>query len=270
MDVETGRVIGHPVKRHWYAGHAVAAGPATVQDTEVQDVIAQVFGDDELTDLGGGSGLNLLSPSRRRVLRVHKPYVGRRRLTAERRLRGWLADQGLLVARPVDQPILRCGPRWAEVEEFVPTTGESLTPPALSAAIGTLHRSLRQYSSELPRPMDATFASPGTLLRWHRINRRDGYSAADGELADLLRRLNRLRIPVKSLPHQMIHGDTHRDNVRMAADGGPVYFDFGAATTGPGTFDLSYALAHLVTAGMCDLDRTTELVGAYQDAVHSP
>lgn len=56
----------------------------------------------------------------------------------------------------------------------------------------------------------------------------------------------------------------------MAADGGPVYFDFGAATTGPGTFDLSYALAHLVTAGMCDLDRTTELVGAYQDAVHSP
>lgn len=79
MDVETGRVIGHPVKRHWYAGHAVAAGPATVQDTEVQDVIAQVFGDDELTDLGGGSGLNLLSPSGRDLTGIRSRFSRRSR-----------------------------------------------------------------------------------------------------------------------------------------------------------------------------------------------
>ncbi|MGI8415441.1 MAG: phosphotransferase enzyme family protein [Nakamurella sp.] len=270
MDVDTDRVIGHPVKRHWYASRDLAPGPATVRDTTVQDVIAQVFTDDELTDLGGGNGLNLLSPRSRQVLRVHKPYVSRCRLIGERRLRGWLADQGLLVARPVDQPMLRCGPRWAEVEEFVPTTGESLTSPTLFAAIGALHRSLKRYSCELPRPMDATFASPGTLLRWHQTNLRDGYSEADGELTGLLRRLNRQWVPVTSLPRQLIHGDTHRDNIRMAADGRPVYFDFGAATTGPRVFDLSYALAHLVTTGGYDLDRSTGLVEAYQDAAHSP
>ncbi|MDQ2845347.1 MAG: hypothetical protein M3Y77_03130, partial [Actinomycetota bacterium] len=88
-------MIGHPVKRHWYASHDVALSRATVQGTAVQDVIAQAFGDDELSDLGGGNGLNLLSPSRRQLLRVHKPYVSRRRLIGERRLRRWLADRGL-------------------------------------------------------------------------------------------------------------------------------------------------------------------------------
>jgi hypothetical protein len=60
------------------------------------------------------------------VLRVHQPFVSRRRLLAAQDVRRRLADLGLVVPVPLhwrNSTVFRCGYRWAELVAPRPAAG---------------------------------------------------------------------------------------------------------------------------------------------------
>jgi len=238
----------------------------------------------QATDLGGAMSLNVLLDAEGLVLRVHQPFVSRRRLLALQRLRQRLAEAGLLVAEPVawqGAPLLRCGKRWAELERHVP---HQRLPPTwetyrwLFTAMGTLHRALRSADVSVPRPLVATYAPPRSLRRWLPITEAAVHSdpeAAQG--ARLLRAsveaLQRQWISATALPVQLIHGDISPRNVGQSTDGRPIYLDFGFCAQRPRIHDLAYALAVMLLAlGAAQAPQAfawahlPELVAAYEAA----
>src|SRR3954465_9881952 len=99
-------------------------GPrASPDDPAVSALIDRVAGRAGWTDIGGGFNLNLrVDAEPPVVLRVHRPWVRRRRVAGLRRLRERLQRTQLRVARPIPISgcdLLRGADRWAELEEFV-------------------------------------------------------------------------------------------------------------------------------------------------------
>src|SRR5499425_927951 len=99
-------------------------GPrASPDDPAVSALIARVARGAGWADVGGGFNLNVrIDTEPPIVLRVHRPWVRRGRVTGLRRLRDRLQWTQVRVARPIQtsgSDVLRVADRWAEIEEFI-------------------------------------------------------------------------------------------------------------------------------------------------------
>jgi Ser/Thr protein kinase RdoA (MazF antagonist) len=140
----------------------------------------------------------------------------------------------------------------------------------------------------VPRPVGATFATPGSLRRWLPITetavRHDLEATSIAQLLrELVTRLRRQWVPAAQLPVQLTHGDVRLGNVcrpqREAAvhtgdpKEGTVYFDFGFAAVRPRVHDLAHSLAFMVWALDCleaperfPWQNVPRLIEAYEEA----
>jgi Ser/Thr protein kinase RdoA (MazF antagonist) len=253
-----------------------------VSHPEVQRLAGSISPESRVADLGGVMSLNVLLDAAGLVLRVHQPFVSRRRVLALRAVRSGLSHLGLLVPSPVRwqaADVFRCSGRWAEVETYVPHQ----RPPAtlegyawLFGALGALHKALRRLSVRVPRPLVATYAPPSSLRRWMRVTEaavRDSPEAASlaHQLGELLPPLRRRWVPQTELPAQLVHGDGSLSNICRISDGRTAYLDFGFLARRPRVHDLAYALAFMLLAlgGPEAMDTfpwhwVPRLVGAYE------
>lgn len=224
-------------------------GRLPVDDPDVRRLAEAVAPGSRVTDLGGTMSLNLRLEPADLVLRVHQPFVTRRRMDAVQEVRRRLGAGGLLVPAPL--AVLRCRNRWAEVEPYIPNERRTPTPEAhtwLFRAMGALHRSLSAVHVEVPRPLVATFGPPGSLQRWLPVTA--AAVRGDRELSEivgwvraLVDRLRARWVPAERLPVHLIHGDARLSNVRRTPDGRTAYLDFGFCARRPRIHDLAYTLA---------------------------
>jgi Ser/Thr protein kinase RdoA (MazF antagonist) len=180
-----------------------------------------------------------------------------KRLTAQQEVRLCLARLGLTVPMPLawrGSTLLRCGGRWAELEEYIPHEMPAPTIDSylwLYRAMGELHRALDATDVRVPRPYFATYGPPRTLLRWLPVTeaavRDDPEAAASARhLRRLIGRLRRRWVPAAELPVRLVHGDVKLRNVARGADGGTVYLDFGFMAHRPRIHELGYSLARML------------------------
>ncbi|MGH2343803.1 MAG: phosphotransferase, partial [Chloroflexota bacterium] len=218
----------------WWTDDPVNPGRAALSNPAVRQLIAEIDPDCRAGDLGGTMSLNVRIEPTGLVLRVHQPFVSRQRLRALQAVRINLALQGLVVPVPVNHrgsTIFRCGDRWAELEPYI--SHERLDPAPASyswmfGAMGRLHRALAACDLTVPRPLVATYASPGSLQRWLRVTESAVQGDAEaGDIVqwtrDLLNRLSRQWVPAARLPTRLVHGDVRLSNVCRSPDGGTVY-----------------------------------------------
>ncbi|HEV2122780.1 MAG TPA: hypothetical protein VGW38_08405 [Chloroflexota bacterium] len=249
----------HPRLRWRWTDDPADPGRRLLHHPDVQRLAAEIAPGASFTDLGGVMSLNVRLDPPGLVLRVHQAHVSRARLLAVQEVRRRLADHGLLVATALPwrgATVFRCGTRWAELERYLPN--ERLAPTLdshtwLFDAMGTLHRALSSLTLAVPRPVDATFAPPGSLRRWVAVTeaaaRHDPGAAEIARLVHaLIRRLRRQWVPASDLPVQLVHGDGRLSNVRRTPEGQTVYFDFGFLAARPRIHDLAYSLAFTVWA----------------------
>lgn len=224
---------------------------------DVQRLAAEIAPGSTVADLGGAFSLNVWLEPAGLVLRVHQPFMTRRRLEAQQEVRRRLAGLGLTVPMPIawrGSTLLRCGGRWAELEEYIPHEMPVATDESylwLYRVMGELHRALDATDVGVPRPYFATYGPPGTLLRWLPVTEtavRD-----DPEAAAIARHLRRLLgllrgqwVPAKNLPMRLVHGDVKLRNVARGADGGTVYLDFGFMAHRPRVHEPAYSLARML------------------------
>jgi Ser/Thr protein kinase RdoA (MazF antagonist) len=236
-----------------------ARGRATLDDPAVRRLVAAIAPAATVTDLGGVMSLNVRLEPARLVVRVHRPFVSRRRLLAVQEVRRRLAEAGLRVPTPLrwrGATVVRCGDRWAELEAYAPHERLEPSPDAfawLFAALGVLHRALAAHALTVPRPLVAIYAPPATLRRW--LPATEAAVAGDPEAADAARLLRglvgRLRArwtPAAALPVHLAHGDVHLANVGRTPAGEAVYLDFGFLARRPRVHDLAYALSWAIVA----------------------
>jgi Ser/Thr protein kinase RdoA (MazF antagonist) len=236
-----------------------------LSNPDVQRLAAEVAPDSTPIDLGGAYSLNVLLESAGLVLRVHQPVMSRRRLQAQQEVRHKLAEQGLTTPLPVEwrgSTLLRCGGRWAELEEYIPPEMPAATAESyvwLFLVMGELHRVLDAIDVTVPRPYFVPYGPPGTLLRWLPITEAAVHS--DGEavaiashLRGLIGQLRQQWIPASELPVRLVHGDVKLRNVGQGANGETVYLDFGFMAHRPRVHELGYALARMLLTLGADED----------------
>lgn len=220
---------------------------------------AEIAPGSRAADLGGVMSLNARLEPAGLVLRVHQPFVSRRRLLAVHEVPRRLAGLRLVVPIPLSwrgSTVLRCGHRWAELEAY----HDSERPEAsldsytwLFGAMGALHRALATLDLAVPRPVVSTYAPPGSLRRWLPVTeaavRDDPEAAAVARLLrDLIGHLRAQWIPAARLPAHLVHGDVRLSNVRRTPGGEALYLDFGFLARRSRVHDLAYALAFMVPA----------------------
>ena len=270
--------------RSWWADF----DKASPREPAVRALVEAVSPNATVTDLGGCLSLNLLLRPANLVLRVHQPFVSRRRILALQQVRRCVAADGLVVAeaRPFGTtPIRRCGNGWAELETYVPHRDRAATWDSyvwMFRSLGRLHHSLAALDVSVPRPLVSTYAPPGSLPRWLAVAERAAQH--DSTARDVVRRARRLLgplrtqwIPGPSLPTQLIHGDGKLSNIRWTATGEPAYLDFGFAAVRPRIHDLAHSLAWMVLrpddSGSAETfpwsDGLPELLREYEDAART-
>ena len=255
-----------------------------LSNPDVQRLAAVIAPGATATDLGGAFSLNVRLEPAGLVLRVHQPFMTRRRLTAQQEVRRRLAKLGLTVPVPLPwrgSTLLRCGERWAELEEYIPHEMPAPTIDSylwLYGAMGELHRALGATDVSVPRPFFATYGPPSTLLRWLPITeaavRDDPEAVAIARhLRRLIGRLRRQWVSAAELPVQLVHGDVKLRNVARGADGETVYLDFGFMAHRPRVHELGYSLARmLLTLGAGEdpegfaWENVPRLLGEYEAA----
>lgn len=224
---------------------------------DVQRLAAEIAPTSTATDLGGAFSLNVLLASAGLVLRVHQPFMTRRRLEAQQEVRRMLAGLGLTVPVPMawrGSTLLRCGGRWAELEEYIPHEMPAATINSylwLYDAMGDLHHALDAIDVEVPRPYFAVYGPPSTLLRWLPITaeavRDDPKAVAIAQhLRNLLGQLRRQWVPASKLPVRLVHGDVKLRNIARGMDGETVYLDFGFMAHRPRVHEPAYSLARML------------------------
>jgi len=238
----------------WYNDNPVDPGRPSLDDPGVQRLTAAIAPGSHATDLGGVMSLNAWLDPAGLVLRVHRPFVTRQRLLAVQAVRQRLAAGGLLVPVPIphnSSTVLRCGRRWAELEEFIPHERPRPTTDAflsMFAAIGALHRTLAEIDVVVPRPLVAIYSPPGSLRRWlpyteAAVRGDPEAEAVARHLRGLVVRLRRQWQPADRLPVHLIHGDMHLSNVCRTPGGGTVYLDFGFLARRPRIHEIAYSLS---------------------------
>lgn len=234
-------------------------GRTTLNHPDVQRLVMRIGPGCQCTDLGGVMSLNVRLDPAGQVLRVHQPFVSRGRLRAVQEVRRTLADLGLRVPVALawnQSTVFTCGDRLAELETYIPHERLRPAPDSyrwLFGAMGVLHRALKGLSLNVPQPVVATYAPPGSLRRWLAVTE----SAVSGDpealevahlLHGLVKRLNGWWIPATELPVQLIHGDVRLSNVCRNAEGSAVYLDFGFLARRPRIHDLAYAVVFMLLA----------------------
>lgn len=151
-----------------------------------------------------------------------------------------LAEAGVPAARCLDGPTEVDGwlvTAWREIEGIDPGAPE-VGAAALGALAGGLHRATASIDPERVPPCDPLAAGRGQL------DRAGGASAEDVRV--LRQACDRLeeawRRAVGRGDHAVLHGDLHRGNVVVGAEG-PVLVDLELAGWGPRAFDAAPTVA---------------------------
>lgn len=249
----------HPRLLAWWKDDPADPDRPSLHDPDVQRLIAQIAPGSDACDLGGVMSLNVKLDAAGFVLRVHQPFISYPRLIAVQQVRRRLAEMGLVVPVALswhNASVFRCGKRRAELEAYLPH--ERVEPGYdlycwMFGALGTLHRHLAGLDLTVPRPLVATYATPGSLQRWLPVTEaavQGDLEAADvaNLLRDLFRQLRRQWIPASRLPQQLVHGDVHPGNVGRTEAGQTIYLDFGFLAYRPRIHDLAYSFAFMVLA----------------------
>jgi len=268
----------------WWKDDPADPDRPKLDNPDVQQLITEICPGGHAADLGGVMSLNVKLDRCGVVPRVHQPFVSRQRLLAVQRVRCRLAALGLVVPVPLrwrNASVLRCGPRWAELERYIT---HKRTEPTLDSyywlfgAIGILHHALAALDATVPRPLVATYAPPGSLRRWLTVTQAavlDDWEAANIArlLHDLISRLSRQWLPASQLPQQLVHGDVRLSNVCQAPEGKTVYLDFGFLAYRPRIHDLAFMLLALGGHQAPEhfaWQTIPKLIEAYEDTANSP
>ena len=251
----------HSHMLEWWKDNPIEPDRPTLDNVDVQRLVAEIGQGSRATDLGGVMSLNARLDSTGFVLRVHQLFVSRQRLLAVQQVRRKLTDMGFVVPvalRWRNSTVFRCGRRWAELEEYI---AHKRAEPTLDSyswlfnAMGTLHRTLVTLDLTVPRPLIATYAPPSSLYRW--LSATEAAVQGDTEasdiarlLRDLIRRLRIQWIPASQLLQQLVHGDVRLSNVCQTLEDKTLYLDFGFLAHRPRIHDLAYALAFMFSHSM--------------------
>ena len=245
--------------RSWFTHDPTQPGRLSADDPEVQRLIQQIAPGSHATELGGWVSLNLHLEASGLVLRVHQPFVSRRRVHVVQCVRERLAAAGLTVPVAVQwhgSTVLRCRRHVAEMEPYLQHDRKEPSLDAylwLFGALGELHRAMAPLRLPVSRPVLASYTPPTTLRRWLAATTAavaDDPEASEvtTELRGLLSKLATVWVPSTQLPRQAVHGDIHLANVGTAPSGRPCYLDFGNMSIAPRIHDVAYGLAHMVFA----------------------
>lgn len=272
----------------WWTDDSSDPGRPLLSNPAVRNLIAAISPDSRPLDLGGVMSLNVFLDALGLVLRVHQVFVSRRRLLGLQAVRKELLKRNLLVPRPTNwrmKPLLRCGNRWAELEEYIPhkrLPHDANSYVWMFEAMGVLHNALKRVVIDVPQPCVATFAPPGSLKRWLNVTRAAVQGEAEAEetanwLQRMTRKLENQWIPASKLEKQLIHGDARLSNVVRSETGEVIYLDFGFLAYRPRVYDLAYALAFMYIARnddrepeVFDWGSVGRVVGAYEKSAAKP
>lgn len=155
----------------------------------------------------------------------------------------WLAERGAPVVTPIDEagPYDLAGTA-VTLWHYLPHEKDvALGPAEATRALAELHDVMADYPGELPTdgPLGDTYRTIELLA--------DHFD--DGTRHALLAETDELAAAIAGLPTRPLHGDSHRWNLLVTADG-PVWNDFEDTWRGP----LGWDLACLAPSGGTSLD----------------
>lgn len=241
----------------WWTGNDSDPDRPNPNHRDVVRLLNRIAPGSPALDLGGTMSLNLHLPTQGLVVRVHRPFVSRVRILDEQQIRKHLHVKGVTTPIPLDigdQPVVRCGRRWAEIEPYI----EAEEPTATGASyawlfyeLGVLHRHLATFEGVVSASVAATWAPPGSLQRWLAVTLpalTDDAEALATRVVTVARHVRQSWIPPLRFPHQVIHGDARLGNLRRRLDGSTVVLDFGFANHRPRIADIAYSLAFMALA----------------------
>lgn len=245
--------------RSWWMDDPADPGRLSLTSPCAQALIREMSPASRPTDLGGVMSLNVHLDALGSVLRIHQPFVSHARLLGLHGVRATLSKRGLRVPGSrawQGRALLRCGRRWAELEEYIPHRRLKPTMASyqwLFGALGRLHRALHKVDLRVPRPCVATYAAPSSLHRWLGVTARAVEASPEcapliDQLRTLIRGLDRLWVPASQLPVQFIHGDARLSNIVQTTAEETLYLDFGFLAQRPRVFDIAYALVFMAWA----------------------
>lgn len=234
-------------------------GPrASMDDPAISALVDRVAAGAARADIGGSFNLNVrIDTEPPVVLRVHRPWVTRRRVEGLRRLRERLQQTHVRVARPIPvsgRDLLRVAGRWAELEEFIPHVQPRADHDSfirLFEELGRVHAALNAaWEPAPPEPLDdhRTFGQ----LRYSIAFTRRALGPSSEPVVQRMRRLTgqlaRLRREVE-LPAGPIHGDFKLSNVGELPDGSWATFDLDFARVRERIYDVAGSLNHVTHSG---------------------
>jgi len=253
-------------------------GPrACPDDPAVSALIDRVARGASWADIGGAFNLNLrIDAEPPLVLRVHRPWIRRGRVTGLRRLRERLQRTQVHVARPLPIAgcdVLRAADRWAELEEFI----DHVQPPAEEDSYVRLFEELGRFHSALnavwepgpPEPLDdhKTFAQLRYSVGFTRRRLGPRGEPVVHRMRQLTGELSTLRKEVE-LPCAPIHGDYKLGNAGELPDGSWATFDLDFARVRERVYDIAASLNHVSQTGE-SLD-PRPLLDAYESTAPEP
>ena len=248
----TGASTAPPPLPRWFGPRARADDPA------VAGLIDHVARGAAWADIGGAFNLNVridvVPPV---VLRVHRPWATRGRVTGLRRLRERLQRTHVRVARPLPisgRDLVRVADRWAEVEEVI----DHVQPRAdedsylrLFEELGRVHTALRAaWEPGPPEPRDdhRTLGQLRQSIGFTRRRLGPDSEAVVARMRHLTGEIAALRTDV-DLPCAPIHGDYRLHNVGELADGSWATFDLDFARVRERLYDVAGSLNDVAQSG---------------------
>ena len=253
-------------------------GPrARPDDPGVSALIDRVACGAEWEDIGGVFNLNVrIHAEPPVVLRVHRPWPRRGRVTGLRRLRERLQQTQVRVARPMPilgRDVVRVGDRWAELEEFI----DHVQPPAGEAScvrlleeLGRVHAALEAaWEPGPPEPLDdhRTLGQLRYSVGFTRRRLGPRSEPVVRRMRQLTGQLAKLRKDVE-LPCAPIHGDYKLENAGELSDGSWASFDFDFARVRERLYDVAGTLNHIAQSGESVEPR--QLLAAYESTAPEP
>ncbi|MEM7030507.1 MAG: phosphotransferase [Chloroflexota bacterium] len=228
-------------------------GRMVLDHPSAQRLAAEISPDSQPVDLGGVMSLNIWLNANNTVLRIHQPSMSKRRILALQMVRLRLMERGLTLPLPLPwhgKTVVRCGDRWAELDEYIPNTRLPHTADAylwLFSKMGIFQAALYELDISVPRPPYAPYAPPSSIRRWLPVTKAavqdDPEALATIKLMEkLAKQLRQQWLPETRLPKQLIHGDFRLSNVRQTNNEGTVYFDLGFMAWRPRVYELAYSL----------------------------
>jgi Ser/Thr protein kinase RdoA (MazF antagonist) len=253
-------------------------GPrASPDDPAVAALIAGVARGAGWVDIGGVFNLNVrIDVEPPVILRVHRPWVRRRRVEGLRHLRERLRGTQVRVARPIrisGRDLLRVADRWAELEEFIdhvqPAAGEH-SSVRLFEELGRFHTALKAvWDPSPPEPLDdhRTFGQLRYSIGFTRRRLGPGSEPVVRRMRQLTGELSKLRKRLE-LPCAPIHGDYKLGNAGELSGGSWATFDLDFVRVRERLYDIAGSMNHVLESSAW-LD-PRRLLDAYEGTAPEP